>query len=114
MDPNLENKTLGVHQQLSFRAANLLTTVVSSRFSAHPACLCRLRVRYCGTGLGVSSEPSAKKLADRPVHPFSGTVEAPSSEVVVDGAPRWEVAGQEPPGTSTPQDVEDGVEDLAG
>src|SRR5215217_6666359 len=116
MDPSLKNKTLGVHQQLPLPAADLLTIIVSSRFSTHSARLCRLRVRYCGTGLGISSEPSAQKFADRPVHPFPGAVAAPSSEVVVDGAPRREVvAGQEPLRTATPQDVEeDGVEDLAG
>jgi site-specific DNA recombinase len=31
----------------------------------------------------------------------------------LDGLPRWEVVWQESPGTATPHDVEDGVEDLA-
>src|SRR5215204_1567304 len=59
MDPSLKNKTLGVHQQLPLPAADLLTTIVSSRFSAHSARLCRLRVHYPGTGLGISSEPTS-------------------------------------------------------
>ena len=114
MDPSLKNKTFGVHQQLPLPAADLLTTVVSSRFSAHSARLCRLRVHYPGTGLGNSPEPSAQELADSVVHSFPSAVEAPSSEVMVDGAPRWEVAGKQPPRTATPQDVEDGLEDYAG
>jgi hypothetical protein len=87
-------EALGVHQQLSLPAANLLAAVVSSRLTAHPARLCRLRVHYRGTGLGISPEPSAQELADSVVRPFPSAVEAPSSEVMIDGAPRWEVAGK--------------------
>ena len=39
--------------------------------------------------------------------------QAEHAEVVVDGRPRREVARQHPPGAATPQDVEDGVEDVA-
>ncbi len=48
------------------------------------------------------------------VDPLPGAVEAPGSEVVVDGLPRREIAGQEPPGTTAFENVEDGIEDLAG
>ena len=41
------------------------------------------------------------------------TVEAPSPEVVVSGLPRWKVVGKKPPGASSPEDIEDGVEQLA-
>jgi hypothetical protein len=114
MDPDLENKTSDVPQQPSLLAANLLTTVVSSYFSAHPTCLCRPRLHYPGTGSKISPEPSAQELVDRPGHPLLGAVETPLSEVVIDGVPRRKVAGQELPGTATPQVVEDGVRDYAG
>src|SRR5829696_6122296 len=74
MHLGLQYQALGVHQQLSLPAANLLTAVVSSRLSAHPARLCGLRVHYPGTGLGISPEPSAQELADSVVHSFSQTV----------------------------------------
>ena len=47
------------------------------------------------------------------MHPLPRSVQTPESEVVVDGLPRWEVVGQQSPGAAAPQDVEDGVEDLA-
>jgi hypothetical protein len=90
-----------------------LGAVVAPRFAAHPGSFCGPRVRYCGTGSSSPSERGAQALADRVVHPFPGTVEAPSSEVVVDGLPRWEVTGQQPPPAAALRDVEDGVHDLA-
>ena len=43
---------------------------------------------------------------------FPSTVDAPSSEVVVDGFPRREFMGQQAPSTAPSDDVEDGVKDL--
>src|ERR671915_2217962 len=54
MHLGLQYQALGVHQQLSLPTADLLTTVVSSRFSAHPGSLCGLRVHYPGTGFPYS------------------------------------------------------------
>jgi hypothetical protein len=90
-----------------------LGAVVAPRFAAHAGSFCGPRVRYCGTGSSSPSERSAQALADGVVHPFPGTVEAPSSEVVVDGLPRWEVTGQQPPPAAALRDVEDSVHDLA-
>ena len=42
-----------------------------------------------------------------------GTVDAPGSEVVVDGFPGWEVMREQAPGTAATHHVEDGIEDLA-
>jgi hypothetical protein len=39
-------------------------------------------------------------------------VDAPSSEVIVDGLPRWEVVGEEAPSATATHDVEDSGEDL--
>jgi hypothetical protein len=89
-----QDQSLRIHQEMALPAANLLAAVVSPRLSTHPACLSRLRIYYCATGLGISPEPSAQELADSVVHPFPGAVEAPRAEVVVDGLPRREVAGQ--------------------
>ena len=43
-----------------------------------------------------------------------GAVDAPGSEVVVDGFPGWEVVREQAPGAATLEYVEDGIEDLAG
>src|SRR5215208_5063013 len=99
---------------MALPAANLFSAVVTSRFSAHSGSLCGLRVDYPGTRLGVSPETGSQALVDCLVHPFPGAVEAPSSEVVVDGLPRREVTGQKPPLAAALQDVENSVQDLAG
>jgi hypothetical protein len=114
VNPNLEDKTLSVHQDVALSAANLFAAVVTSRLSAHPGSLCGLRVDYPGTGLGVSSEASSQALVDCLVHLFPGAVETPSSEVVVDSLPRREVTGQKPPLAAALQDIENGVQNLAG
>jgi hypothetical protein len=43
-----------------------------------------------------------------------GTVDAPGSEVVVDGFPGWEVMRELAPGAATLEYVEYGIEDFAG
>jgi len=48
------------------------------------------------------------------VEPLKGSIYAPPPKPPVDTLPRWEVAGQKTPRTAAPEDVEDGVEDLAG
>ena len=46
------------------------------------------------------------------VQPLPGTVETPDPKVMVDGFPRWQIMGQQAPGTATPYDIENGVQDL--
>ncbi len=43
-----------------------------------------------------------------------GTVDAPGSEVVVNGLPGREVSRKQAPGAATLEDIEDGVENLTG
>jgi hypothetical protein len=45
---------------------------------------------------------------------LEGSVCAPLPKPSVNGLPRREVAGQEPPGAAAFEDIEDGVQDLAG
>jgi hypothetical protein len=52
-------------------------------------------------------------MAQGSMQPLPGTIDAPSSEVVVDGFPRWELLRQQAPSTTTSDDVEDSVKDLA-
>jgi hypothetical protein len=42
-----------------------------------------------------------------------GTVLPPAPEVLVDNLPRRKVMGQQPPGTATPEDIEDRVQNFA-
>src|SRR5215208_3796768 len=63
----------------------LLAAVVSSLLSSHASGLHRLTIRYASTGLRVSPHAHAHPLAQGSVHPLPGAVDAPSSEVMVDG-----------------------------
>jgi len=95
-------------------APPLLVPAVASLLAADA---CGLR----GLGVGdpcarerVPAKPDTQSLAQRGVEPLEGPVYAPSSEPPIDGLPRREIAGQEPPGTTAFENIEDGVEDLAG
>ena len=49
-------------------------------------------------------------LAQVAVNTLPSAVVAPAPEVAIDGLPRREVRGQHPPGTASPQDVQDGLD----
>src|SRR5215217_1908720 len=89
LDLGLEHETLGVHQDVALTAFYLLSTVVSTLFSAHSGALDRLGVHHPGTtGLWISVQANPKALADSPVDPLPGAIDTPFSEiVVVEGGP---------------------------
>ena len=64
---------------------------------------------------GGSDPKPLAQLAQCRVEPLEGSVDpSPSAKPVLDSSPRWELlVGQEPPGPTAPQDVEDRVEDMA-
>ena len=99
---------------VSLTAFNLLATIVTSLLSAHPGGLGRLGVHYPSAGFRIALELNAQAFAESAVHPLPGSVDAPSSEVVKDGLPRWEVVRQKAPRAATPQDVEDRIEYFPG
>src|ERR687889_536271 len=93
--------------------ANLLSAIVTPLFPAHSSRFYRLAIHYPGAGLRIPPQANPQTLSDRPVDPLPGVVYSPNSEVVKDRLPWWEVVGKQAPGAATPQDVEDGVYDLA-
>src|SRR5215213_10318942 len=108
----LEDETLGVHQQVTLTAFDLLATVVAALFSAHTSGLDRLTIHYAGTRLGISLQADSQTFSDSPIDPLPGAVDAPFSEIVIDSRPSRKVVWQKPPLTTTPYDVENGVKDL--
>src|SRR5919107_2601612 len=108
----LEHETFGVHQQMSLPTAYLLSAVVTTLFPAYSSRFDRLAVYYPGAGLRIPLQANPQPLSDRPVDPLPSAVYSPNSEVEKDRLPWWEVVGKQAPGTATPQDVEDGVQDL--
>jgi hypothetical protein len=109
----LEHQSFGIHEQVALSAFDLLATITTPLLSAYPGGLGRLGVHYPSAGFGIALESNAQAFADRVVQPLPSAVDAPSSEVMKDGLPRWEVVRQKAPRAATPQDIEEGVEDLA-
>ena len=101
-----------VHQDVTLAALDLLAAV-ESLDPTDLGGLDRLAVQAGRRGLGVV----LGRLADRPmqgvVDPLDGAVGSPLAEVAVDGPRRGEIVGQEIPGASGAEVIEDGVEDLS-
>src|SRR5215218_10098455 len=98
---------------MALPAANLLPTVISARFTAHPGRLGRLRIDYSCAGLWVSPQLHPQAFTQSRVELLEGSIYAPPPKPPVDGLPRREVARQKPPSAAALEDIEDGVEDLA-
>src|SRR5829696_6341881 len=64
---------------------------------------------------GVGRRPLANAFLDAEggVDLFPQPLLSPAAEVVVDGLPRWQVMGQQPPGAAGPEPVGHGVDQLA-
>jgi len=63
--------------------------------------------------LGITPDGRAELLAQDGVQVLPGAVQTPQTEVVVGGLPRRELMREQSPGTATPNDVEDSVQDFA-
>src|SRR5215216_3406719 len=113
VDPGLDHQSLRVHEQVALPAADLLAAVEAPLLTADAGDLGRLRVEDAGTRLGISPKPHPQAFAHRAVEPLPGTIQAPFPEVVEHRFPGRELAREHPPLTTTLQDVEDGVKDLA-
>src|SRR5215217_9457478 len=98
---------------MSLTALYLLSAIVSAFFSTHAGCLDRLAIDDARTGLRVSLEEHPHPLAQSGVHSCPCSVQAKLSEVVVDATPRWEIVRKQAPGAAAPDEVEDGVKNLA-
>jgi hypothetical protein len=98
---------------MAFASFDLLSPIVTTLLPTYARCLDRLAIHDGCAGLGVPLQADPHSLAQGSVHLLPGTIQTPESEVVIYGLPGREVVWQQPPGTATTHDVEDGVEDLA-
>src|SRR3712207_7091323 len=99
---------------MALSALHLFSAIVTALLSSHPGRLNRLAIHYGCAGLRVPIEANTHPLAQGGVHPFPCPIQSPGAEVVVDGLPGREVVRQQSPGATAANDVEDGVQDLAG
>src|SRR5215208_2668017 len=94
-------------------ALDLLASVVSPLFAAHPGALDRLAIHHARAGLRTSAQANPEAFAECTVDPLPGAVDTPFPEVPVNGWPPGEVVGKQAPLASALQQVEDSVQDLA-
>src|SRR5688572_5056722 len=97
MNLGLEDETLSVHQDVTFPALDLLSTVVTPILSTHCGTLDRLRIHHASAGLGISVQANSQTFADSPVDPLPGAVDTPLPEVVVDGGPSRKIVWEQAP-----------------
>src|SRR5215213_9078580 len=113
MNHRFQDQTLRVHQDMALSAFHLLSSVVTSPIPSHTGALDRLAIHNARAGLRISLEAYSQTMAQGSVQPLPGTLDAPSSEVVVNGLPRWKLMRQQAPSTTTSDDVVDSIKDLA-
>jgi hypothetical protein len=94
---------------VALAAIDLLATIVTALLCAT---LDRLGINHACAGLWISVQANPEAFLYSPVDPFPGTVDAPGSEVVVNGRSSREVVGKQAPLTTAFEDVEDGVQNL--
>jgi len=76
-------------------------------------CLDALGIHDGGGWTHRTSRRLTRVVAQRVVNGLPGPIVTPQPEIVIDGAPRWEVVRQCPPGDPFPHDVKDRIDDLA-
>src|SRR5688572_1153847 len=87
MYPGFEHQPLGVHQQVTLAALDLLATIVTALLSTYACRLDRLRIHYASSRLRVSLQANPQALAERPIDPLPSAVDTPFPEVPVNGRP---------------------------
>ncbi len=94
MHLGFEHQALRIYKQMALSSLHLLATVVPSLLPSHARALNRLRIDDAGAWLRISPRTDSHPLAQGGVQPFPGAVDAPRSEVMVDGLPGREVVRQ--------------------
>jgi|SRR5438874_8162618 len=72
-----------------------------------------LAVDNACTRLRIAADGRAELLAQHGVEVLPGAIQTPQAEIVIGSLPGCELVRQQPPGAATPNDVEDGVQNLA-
>jgi hypothetical protein len=86
---------------MTLSTIDLLASIVTAFLSAYPASLDRLGIYYPGAGLRISLQANSETFPDSSIYALPGTVDAPFSEIVVDGGPSREVVRKHAPLTAT-------------
>ena len=101
-----------IDQNVALAAIDAFRAVVATD-AADASRTNRLAVDDACTRLGVAPDIRAELLAQDCVEVLPGAVQTPQAEIVIGGLPGRELVREQPPSAATPNNVEDGVQDLA-
>ena len=107
-----QHEAATIDQDVAFAAIDALGPIVATD-AADPSRAYGLAVDNAGARVGVASDAGAELLAKGGVHVFPRAIQAPQPEIVIRSLPGRKLVRQQPPGTATPNHLEDCVEDLA-
>jgi hypothetical protein len=107
-----QHEAATIDQDVAFAAIDALGPIVATD-APNPSRAYGLAVDNTGARVGVASDAGAELLAKGGVHMFPRAIQAPQPEVVIGRLPSRKLVWQQPPGTATPNYVEDRVDDLA-
>jgi hypothetical protein len=107
-----QHQPLGVHQQVALAPTELLRSVIPS-YPPHASRLDRLALENPGTRLWSTARFDADRLSQGVMHRFPQPRQPPEAEIMGHRLPRWQVRGQQPPGTTAAEDRADASENLA-
>jgi hypothetical protein len=106
-----QHEPLAIYENVAFAAIDAFGAIVAAD-AANPGRPDRLTVDDARARLRVTPNTRTELFAQHLVDMLPGAVYTPEPKVVVRGLPGWELVRQQPPGTATSDDVEDGVQDL--
>src|SRR5438552_17316297 len=103
---------LGIDQQVALAPPDFFPGIVALLGATNRAGFDGLAVDNGRAGLRLSALLEAHLHAQRVKDLIPDPFTAPAAEVPVDGAPGWQIMGQQPPRAAAAQDVQAGIDDL--
>jgi hypothetical protein len=112
VDNNSQEQAQHIYHDMPFASLDFLVTVVPT-LPLHFRGFGTLAINDRGTGFGFTTVFFAHGFSQGIVHHFPDTIFAPCSEVAIDCLPGRKVMRHHTPGATTPQNVENGVDDFS-
>jgi len=106
-----QHETASIDEDVAFAAVDALGAIVAT-YAADASRPYGLAVDNAGARVGIAADAGAELLAKCGVYVFPRAIQTPKPEIVIRGLPGRKLMRQQPPGTATPNNIEDRVEDL--
>ena len=107
-----QHQAPAIDQDVALAAIDAFRAVVATN-AADASCPDGLAIDDASARLRIAPDRRAELLAQDGVQVLPGAVQTPEPEIVIGGLPGCELMWEQSPGTATPYDIEDGVQDLA-